>query len=414
MTGPCVYAEDCNALDGACVEGICINGVCQTSPTAEGGPCDDGKTCTTNDYCAAGVCTGTLKSCPSSDTCHVGFCDTTTDQCTEIPGNEGAGCVDDDPCTLTGSCNNGVCSPGQLVDCSFLDSTCGAGVCDPQIGCVAMPLNDGTGCSDGLYCTINDVCTGGVCQGVPNTCAAPGDVCKIGSCNEANDTCVAVNGNDGGACDDGNSCTTGEKCAAGICGGGLPANNGGACDDGDACTVNGICNANGGCIGTPVVACVSGDGCCPSGCSFPADDDCCGIDCWGPDGCTTSTGRCIRFTCRPGTASPTFCSECMGAGWGEITYDEWMNGGLCGEVIAKYRQVEAYNTKCGGNGAAQQCCGDSATCGGFDNAWHFSNGVNTYYVGPSLGDSGAGGLQCNYWNNIEFSDYPRITACQRN
>jgi hypothetical protein len=411
--GPCASADDCNSLDGACVDGICINGVCQTTPTAEGGPCDDGKTCTTNDHCEMGLCTGTLKSCPSSNSCQVGFCDTTTDQCTEIPGNDGAGCIDDDPCTLTATCSNGSCVPGQLVDCSFLDSVCGQGTCDPQIGCVAMPLNDGTSCDDGLYCTVSDTCTAGSCKGAPNTCAAPGDVCKVGSCNEANDTCVAVPGNDGGACDDLNTCTSGEKCAAGLCVGGVPANNGVMCDDGNACTVNGVCNAAGGCIGAQVVACTSGDGCCPAGCAFPADDDCCGNDCWGVDGCTTATGRCIRFSCRPGDASPTFCSECMGAGWGEITYNEWLNGGLCSEIITKYRAVEGYNTKCGG-GAQQTCCADSALCGGGDNAWHFSNGVSTYYVGPVLGDSGAGGMQCDYWNNIEGGSYPRITACQRN
>src|SRR5262249_53159738 len=153
---------------------------------------EDGKTCTENDTCQQGVCVGgTAKFCPGSDSCHVGSCDVALDMCIEVPGNDGASCVDNDACTLPGNCSAGTCVPGGMVDCSFLDGTCSQGSCDPVIGCKVMPLNDGTPCDDNLYCTINDVCTNGQCQGVPNTCAAPGDVCMIGQCNEAMKTCTA-------------------------------------------------------------------------------------------------------------------------------------------------------------------------------------------------------------------------------
>src|SRR5262249_22498919 len=152
------------------------------------------------------------------------------------PGNDGASCVDNDACTLPGTCQGGNCIAGGMVDCSFLNGTCSVGFCDPQIGCKVMPVNDGTPCDDNLYCTINDKCVAGQCTGDPNTCAAPGDVCMIGQCNEAQQTCVAVPGNDGGACDDGNLCTTGETCLSGVCQGGVPANNGQMCDDKNGCT----------------------------------------------------------------------------------------------------------------------------------------------------------------------------------
>jgi hypothetical protein len=171
---------------------------------------------------------------------------------------------------------DGNCVASQAVDCSFLNSPCGIGTCDPQLGCVAQPLNDGDSCNDAQFCTINDTCQSGVCQGDPNPCVAPGDTCQIASCNEALDTCTSVPGNNGGACDDQNACTAGETCSNGLCGGGAPANNGGACDDHNACTTNDVC-AGGSCAGAPVVACVNGDGCCPPGCVLATDDDCGGM-----------------------------------------------------------------------------------------------------------------------------------------
>jgi hypothetical protein len=275
-SGPCMFAEDCVGQSDACNLGACINGTCEKLPTNESAPCDDGKTCSENDTCQAGACTGTPKFCPSTDSCHVGSCDLTLDMCVQVPGNDGAGCIDENPCTLTGVCNAGVCAPGQQVDCSFLDGECSVGVCDPVLGCVVTPLNDGDPCNDSLFCTINDQCSGGICGGSPNTCAPPGDICLIGTCNEASDSCVAVPGNNGAACNDNSTCTTGETCSNGDCNGGAPANQGGACDDASACTTIDICN-NGVCAGTPVVACVNGDGCCPAGCDIAVDDDCGGV-----------------------------------------------------------------------------------------------------------------------------------------
>jgi hypothetical protein len=138
-----------------------------------------------------------------------------------------------------------------------------------------MPQNDGTPCDDGLYCTIGDMCSAGMCKGMPNTCAPPGDVCMVGMCNEAMKSCVAVPGNDGMPCDDGNPCSAGEKCSAGTCVGGQPANNGAACDDANGCTAGTTCS-NGTC-GNPVsqiMACTNGDMCCPAACNFGNDNDC--------------------------------------------------------------------------------------------------------------------------------------------
>ncbi len=311
--GPCTGAEDCAGLTDACNIGACINGACGKLPANEGTGCDDGLFCTSGTSCQNGVCGGgTTTPCPASNGCVTSTCDKAADACVDVPGNEGASCVDDDPCTISSTCANGVCVPGQLVDCSYLDGTCSVGVCDPQLGCVTQGVNDGTACNDGLYCTINDTCQSGLCTGDVNTCTTPGDVCMIGSCNEGLDTCTAVPGNNGVACDDGNDCTSGSACSNGQCVGGVPANNGAACDDGDGCStgttcVNGVCgNANG-----QIMACINGDGCCPAGCANNADDDC--MDLTGVYAQYASDNRNVYIwqtpPCAPLQNYTTFCQD---------------------------------------------------------------------------------------------------------
>src|SRR4051812_43357296 len=78
-TGPCVYAQDCAGLTDPCNTGTCINGKCAKSPANDGVVCDDNKTCTQDDTCQSGQCTGSLKYCPSMGSCQIGMCDVDTD-----------------------------------------------------------------------------------------------------------------------------------------------------------------------------------------------------------------------------------------------------------------------------------------------------------------------------------------------
>lgn len=274
LPGTCFKASDCAALNDTCSVGACVNGKCEKAPANDFAACDDGQYCTQDDTCQNGQCVGgTAKYCASVGSCLIGICNEATDNCETVPGNDGAQCDDGDPCTVDSVCSGGTCSGGKPVDCSALNGTCTLGVCDPQLGCVQQPAPDGTACNDGLYCIINEVCVNGQCMGQPNTCAAPGDVCLVGSCNEAQDKCTAVPGPNGIQCNDNNACTSNETCTNGVCGGGAPANQGGACDDKNDCTAADVC-ANGVCAGTPIVNCINGDGCCPSGCTLAQDDDC--------------------------------------------------------------------------------------------------------------------------------------------
>lgn len=111
--------------------------------------------------------------------------------------------------------------------------------------------------------------------------------------------------------------------------------------------------------------------------NMAAGEQCDDGDCFSDEGCLTDGGRCIRFRV------PT-------------------------DISATYRLVQDYATLCG---AAPLCCSDPAGCGGGDNAWHFHNGMNNYYVGPCLGCVGVD--DCTYWNNIDDGNYTRITACIR-
>ncbi|UQA61038.1 ThuA domain-containing protein [Polyangium aurulentum] len=273
---PCAADVDCADLTSTCSVGACVDGFCQKQGINDFKPCEDGLFCTINDVCVNGTCLGgTSKICPSSgEVCKIGSCDEAMDACTLVPVNEGGSCDDGDPCTDLGTCKAGTCGLGPPINCSHLDGTCSKGVCDKVLGCVAQPLNDGSKCDDGAYCTVNDKCQTGKCTGEPNPCGAPNDPCKVAVCDEITKTCKAVNGNDGASCDDGSACTAGETCASGICVGGMPANPGLSCNDSNACTVGEACLGGLCSGGTPIVACATGDGCCPPGCDALSDQDC--------------------------------------------------------------------------------------------------------------------------------------------
>jgi hypothetical protein len=331
---PCSDASQCGAWSDTCNLGACVNGFCTQAPANEYGACDDGLFCTEDDTCVEGACVaGTSKFCPSLDSCHLGVCDEELQTCKNISGNDGGQCDDGDLCTMTGVCSSGVCTKGLPVSCEIFNSECSFGVCDPTIGCkaqatnengacnngdftgcsygkceagscvstpandgalcddgsfdpcaagqcqsgscVSLPVNDGQPCDDSLFCTINDKCVAGSCSGDPNPCAPPDNPCLVGVCDEFFWTCTSGPGNDGMPCDDGNFCSGDEVCSSGQCVGGQPANEGAACDDANGCTagtscVNGVCDDP----MSEILACGTGDSCCPAGCTLAQDGDC--------------------------------------------------------------------------------------------------------------------------------------------
>jgi hypothetical protein len=379
--GFCTKKDDCASLDDICNVGTCVNGSCEKWPANDGTSCDDGLYCTESDACMAGKCVGgSTKFCPSMDACHVGACDEVGKKCGSAPGNDGGSCDDGDPCTYSGSCSGGVCSKGPPVDCSAFTGPCSTGICDPVLGCKAMPLNEGAACDDSLFCTINDTCKAGQCSGKPNPCAPPDDVCMIGTCNEAMKTCVSVPGNDGAACDDKNPCTASEKCSAGTCVGGVPANEGQTCDDANGCTSGTTCSS-GICANAKatITQCVDGDQCCPAGCVN--DKDCLywqgGVQSNIAPAALVGWTQCYSDTYNIDLTSmlPTLLMQCSKA-----------------KLLLACRKVGAPNYQL----AAMAPKADVLfACGSTPNCVHEANGVGWYFDGMSSWGFAPGGATVN-------------------
>ncbi len=255
QAGACVGAtKDCSAYGDTCSVGVCnsTTGACEAAAANEGGACDDGVSCTTEDTCWGGTCYGSQDPACANNT-----------QCG--PGTDGLACVDSDPCTVNTVCQAGACV-GPQKSCSAFNTACTTGVCNPGTGaCEGAAANQGKSCSDGDTCTTGDMCNAGECVGTPGACAT---VCDGKA--------------DGTPCDDGKTCTDNATCQAGVCIGeyrdcsalttscqlgvcdtsldacvAIAANEGGACDDGISCTTNDVCSG-GGCTGTPDANCVGG------------------------------------------------------------------------------------------------------------------------------------------------------------
>ena len=384
-------------------------------PGTEGCACDDGA-CGDDLVCEADVCVS-----PPAASCGDGTVDE-GEECDD--GND----VDTDACLST--CVNAVCGDGET---------------QARVeGCDDGNTDDGDGCSS--TCVLES-CGDGVIQGAEecddgnddetdaclSTClsASCGDgyiYADVEECDDGNDddtdacpaSCLAATCGDGFTqadveeCDDGNDDDTDEcltTCVSASCGDGQVQAGVEECDDGndddtDNCPSTCMTATCGdGFVYDPIEECDDGNNDPNDGCAA----DClfeCGDDCWGDKGCQTAEGRCIRFTCTPGSASQTACDTCMG--WQQITYQNWLNDGYCSDVSAKYRQVLDHATMCGG---APICCATPGACAGGDNAWHFHDGANNRFVGPCLGCQGAD--NCTYWNGTDNGNYTRITACER-
>ena len=228
--------RSCAQAGDQCNEGVCdeASDACRARPLADGTNCNDGNFCSVEDHCAAGQCSGAVRDCATSgDPCNRGVCNEEQDACIGEPIEDGSLCDDGLFCTAADICTQGSCA-GVARDCSALSDQCNSGVCNENIdACTAAPVADGAGCDDGFYCTINDVCVNGTCAGILRDCSQAGDQCNDGFCSEDHDSCEPRPKSDGIACDDGFYCTVEDSCTGGACGGGLR----------DCAALNNQCNA---------------------------------------------------------------------------------------------------------------------------------------------------------------------------
>ncbi len=198
----------------------------------DGTLCNDGLFCTLDDICLDGVCVGVSSKCDDGDPCTVDLCNEDEYECTNTPIPDGSVCDDGLFCTIGELCIGGVCGDEFSRSCSD-GNLCTEDFCDEENQlCVNDVLQDGTECDDGLFCTTEATCTGGVCEGGIEYSCSDGNQCTEDFCDDQNSLCVNEALEDGTPCDDGAWCTVGERCTDGICGSSEPRD----CSDGIAWT----------------------------------------------------------------------------------------------------------------------------------------------------------------------------------
>ena len=158
-----------------------------------------------NDVCSNGDCSGepldgdsdsyVSDACPGGDDCDDGdsavnpgaaeVCDDSIDDCdgdTDMDDSDCAGCTTDADCDDSNPCTDDLCDAAN---------TC-------------QNTNNPASCDDGDACTMNDVCSNGVCAGEPLDADSDGfvsDACPNGT--DCDDGSAAVNPDADEICDDG-------------------------------------------------------------------------------------------------------------------------------------------------------------------------------------------------------------------
>lgn len=142
-----------------------------------------------------------INQCPTPTPTPVAFCGNNitelNEECDSVDpccvncmyAAENTACDDETVCNGHETCNAvGVCQPGTALDCND-SNQCTYDTCDDISGCLNTPVEDGTACDDGLFCTNPDTCVSGLCTTPARDCADSVN-CTVDSCDETNDVCV--------------------------------------------------------------------------------------------------------------------------------------------------------------------------------------------------------------------------------
>lgn len=223
--------------------------------------------------------------CDDEDACTLDACDAALNACVNPPAcDDGIECTED-------ACEDGECVSVPMDSSCEDGDLCTDNRCTLGVGC-EFPNNDAP-CDDGLFCTVDDTCSDGVCVGTPRICD-DAVACTLDSCNEESDACDVAADNsqcgNGLFCDGDETCDVFSGCVPGAapdCSGlddtcnlgacdeegdvcaATPANEAGLCDDGDLCTENDACSS-GVCAGTAIPGC----GICGNGDVDSEDEEC--------------------------------------------------------------------------------------------------------------------------------------------
>lgn len=204
----------------------------------------------------------TTDDCPAPGECRTVECKEGTCQEQEVlnntPCDDGLFCTEDDFCA------SGVCQGGKAIECTAVDD-CHVSACDEAAkGCAEAPKEDGAVCDDQDACTSSSTCSGGVCVPGPG---CQSDECSTSTC-DPQVGCMTTPNAVGTPC--GNTfCSTGQCDGAGKCV--IVAQNVGApCDDGLFCTTDETCTPVGLCVGS-LSPCQNPSACVQATCDEDAD-----------------------------------------------------------------------------------------------------------------------------------------------
>lgn len=233
----------------------------------------------------------------------------------QMPACDGAAdCDDEDPCTGTESCEDGMCKAGTPFECEDSGDLCRPNACtnvDGEATCAAAIAEDGIPCRDGDE------------SDQPESTCARDYQCQSGECMaQTVDTCTATTCAEIVGCDPEMGCVFNPKADTTLC------------DDANACTETDHCSGiDAECIGTAkdcddAVACTV-DSCDLSGtCQHTADDGLCNGPC--KTGTCDVTGGCLNVTfsqdftdCNDGSTATNqdlcYRGECLGGRQGAPT-----------------------------------------------------------------------------------------------
>ena len=344
---------NCDLPPNYCGEkGKCLEGECLDDDVVV---CDDNLACTT-DTCDGGEC----KHTPDHSACD------DANVCTDDSCDPGSGCVH--PPKL-GEFEGKLCCE-EVENCDD-GNACTADACNDLWHCAFEPLT-GTGCDDGLFCTVDDACADGLCTGADNPCSDEIE-CTVDSCDDDQDLCL--HDTDDAACDDQVECTVNScdaelgcqfatddslciddfDCTTDTC----DAVEGcqfdpvdSECNDDLTCTAD-SCSAETGCVFDPLQGMVDGTACC-----LEEDEEC-------DDG-----NQCTVDTCNLDTHACEVANKDEGAPCDDgikCTDDECQAGQCVGEVNDCDDDLECTVDSCNEadgcvNQPLDQLCNDNIPC----------------------------------------------------
>ena len=340
----------------------------------------------------------------------------------------------------TGGTDTGLCD----VDCSTINTPdCSVAVCNDgmhpgTVGeCVVVAADDGTTCDDGMFCTVNDACVAGVCEGGgDNDCGMDPPACQVVTCDETADSCSTMPGDNGDPCSDpSNLCLVNMVCQNGLCQGGqlndcffAPVPDPAECHESVCNPTTGMCEpqtGNDGASCTDVTdLCTDGKTCSAGACVGGMPKDCTALDVGCVQGvCNTTTGQCEPQPIMPGQMCPEAADQCnVGiCDMNGVCQPQPANeNGACDDFNSCTSGETCTGGSCTGGTAITACVNNDSCCPAGCNENNDSDcSCNINLAMSATADSSGGGQNStgygpNNWNDgVSGADCQNTLACNQ-